>query len=87
MDRCTRNVKFAVSVPDTLFRQVENLRRSRRRTRSALVSEALQAWLARTEREERDLRDERGYRLYPETAEEIRAAERGAADLLAEVPR
>jgi metal-responsive CopG/Arc/MetJ family transcriptional regulator len=86
MRRVGRSFKFAVSVPEALYREVEKARRSRRRTRSSLVAEALEEWLATRLREERDQADERGYRLYPEAEEEILAAERSAADLLAEVP-
>ncbi|HKB16683.1 MAG TPA: hypothetical protein VKF62_11500 [Planctomycetota bacterium] len=81
-----RSVKIAVSIPDSLFREVERVRRKTRRPRSAVVAEAIECWLARSKHADRVRRDEEGYRRYPETEEEIRAAELAASDILAEIP-
>ena len=79
-------MKLAVSLPADLFRELEKVRRKRRKKRSALVAEALATWLAGSEREERLRSYEEGYRLYPETREEIEAADRAAEAVLREIP-
>ena len=44
--------KVAVSLPDELFRALESARRRARKTRSAVVQEALRDWLRRQARAE-----------------------------------
>ncbi len=79
-------MKMAVSIPDSLFRELEKVRRRTRRPRSAVVAEAIESWLSRFKQGERVRRCEEGYRRYPETEQEIRAAELASSDLLAKIP-
>ena len=77
---------MAVSIPDSLFRELERVRRRIRRPRGAVVAEAIESWLSRSKHEERVRRYEEGYRRYPETEGEIRAAELASSELLARIP-
>ncbi len=79
-------MKIAVTIPGALFREVERVRRRTRRPRSAVVAEAIESWIARWEHADRVRRDEEGYRRFPETQEEIRAADLAASDILAQIP-
>ena len=79
-------MKVAVSLPGSMFREAEKLRKKRGQSRSALFAEALGGLLERAERGEKVRRYVEGYRRYPETEEEIRAAGDSAALLLAEIP-
>ena len=75
--------KVAISVPTDLFDAVERARRSARKTRSAVVQEALRQWL-RHQAELSLVRDyEAGYRRHPERADEIDEATATAAGLFA----
>jgi metal-responsive CopG/Arc/MetJ family transcriptional regulator len=66
--------KVAVSLPDELYRALENARRRARKTRSAVVQEALRDWLGQRARAELVRDYEEGYRRRPETAREAEAA-------------
>ncbi|MGH7150579.1 MAG: ribbon-helix-helix protein, CopG family [Planctomycetota bacterium] len=79
-------MKLAVSLPVDLFRELERIRRRRKSSRSALVVQALASWMGHASKEERARRHEEGYRRYPETREEIEAADRAADAVLAEIP-
>ena len=81
-----QSAKVAVTLPDSLYRAVEKLRRQTRTTRSAVVQRALVLLLRETEKQERVRAYVEAYRRSPETEEEVRAAEASAARLLAEVP-
>jgi metal-responsive CopG/Arc/MetJ family transcriptional regulator len=74
--------KVAVSIPDDLYRAVERARKRHRKTRSAVMQDALRYWL-RHESEIALVREyEEGYRRKPETRREIKAAEAAALRLL-----
>ena len=74
--------KVAVSIPDALYGAVEGARRRSGKSRSAVVQEALRAWL-RGEVEAQLVRDyEAGYRTHPEDASEIESALATAVGLL-----
>jgi len=74
--------KVAVSIPDALYDAVEGARRHSGMSRSAVVQEALRAWLRR-EVDAQLVRDyEAGYRTHPEEASEIEAALATAVGLL-----
>ncbi len=79
-------MKLAVSLPGDLFRELEKVRRRTKTNRSALIAQAVASWLGRSSKEERLRRYEEGYRRYPETREEIEAADRAAEEVLAEIP-
>jgi len=74
--------KIAVSVPEDLYRSIEQNRKITGKTRSAVVQEALHAWLQRERERILIRRYEAGYRIKPETRREIKAAESAAVRLL-----
>lgn len=75
--------KVAVSVPTDLFEAVERARRNAKKTRSAVVQDALRQWLRR-EAELGLVRDyEAGYLRHPEGRDEIDEATATAVGLLA----
>lgn len=64
------SAKIAVSVPAPLLERLEAVRRRSGRSRSALVAEALQAWLDQAEPDDDDRRYVEGYLKHPERTEE-----------------
>jgi metal-responsive CopG/Arc/MetJ family transcriptional regulator len=74
--------KVAVSLPDPLYRAVERARRSARKTRSAVVQEALRDWLRRGAQAELVRDYEAGYRARPEGRSDTEAALATAIALL-----
>ena len=75
--------KVAVSVPTDLFEAVERARRDARKSRSAVVQDALRQWLRR-QAEIGLVRDyEAGYQRHPESHDEIDEATAMAVGLLA----
>ena len=77
-------VKVALSFPVGLFRKVENLRREERRSRSAIVSEALSSWIERKRIMGEVKKYEKSYLEHPETEEEIKAFESAGAMILSQ---
>ena len=74
--------KVAVSIPDDLYRAVEQARKRHGKSRSAIIQDALRHWL-RDEAEVALVREyEAGYRRRPETRREIKAADAAAVRLL-----
>ena len=74
--------KVAVSIPDDLYRAIERARKRHRKTRSAVMQDALRYWL-RHENEIALVREyEEGYRRKPESRREIKAAEAAAVRVL-----
>jgi metal-responsive CopG/Arc/MetJ family transcriptional regulator len=67
------SAKIAVSLPAATLRRLEVVRRRLGRSRSALVTEAIQAWLDRTEPSDEDRRYAEGYLKHPERSEETSA--------------
>ena len=75
--------KVAVSIPEELYRAVERARKRHRKSRSAVMQDALRHWL-RHEAEIALVREyENGYRRRPESRREVAAAETAAKHLLA----
>ncbi|MEN8160466.1 MAG: ribbon-helix-helix protein, CopG family [Myxococcota bacterium] len=66
--------KVAVSLPDSLFRAVERARRSARKSRSAVVQEALRDWLRRGIQADLVREYEAGYAARPERAADVEEA-------------
>lgn len=75
--------KVAVSVPDNLYRAVERARKRQGKTRSAVVQDALRAWLDHEAHAALVREYEAGYRRKPEGRREIKAAASAAVRLLA----
>jgi Arc/MetJ-type ribon-helix-helix transcriptional regulator len=74
--------KFAVSLPQDLYRALEQARRRGGKSRSAVVQEAVRDWLGREARADLVREYVAGYRRKPETEEEAEAALATAAPLL-----
>jgi metal-responsive CopG/Arc/MetJ family transcriptional regulator len=66
--------KLAISLPQPLYRELEKARRASRKTRSAIVQEALQDWLGRSTRENLVRGYEAGYGAKPEIRAEVELA-------------
>ncbi len=78
-------VKIAVSLPKEEFRAVEKFRRQLKKSRSAVIADAIRHWL-KAQREAEDVRRYiEGYRKYPETEEEMAGVDQIARQLLAEI--
>jgi hypothetical protein len=74
-------MKIAVSLPERTMRGVEIARKRFGRTRSSIVAEALDAWLAAHSTDERDRRYLEGYERWPEPEDgAIAAAVMGSWD-------
>jgi metal-responsive CopG/Arc/MetJ family transcriptional regulator len=74
--------KVAVSIPTATLRSVERVRRRLKRSRSAIVAEALDAWLRARELSEADRRYVDGYLRQPETPDEVAVTEALAMDAM-----
>ena len=75
--------RIAVSIPDPLYRALEKARRDSRRSRSAIVQEALREWLRRGLQQQLVRDYEAGYRAQGETSTEVEAALATAMGLVA----
>lgn len=74
--------KIAISIPDPLYKALERARRDSRKSRSAIVQEALREWLRRG-LEQQLVRDyEAAYRTQRETPAEVEAALATAMSLM-----
>ncbi len=74
--------KVAVSIPDDLFRAVEQARKKSGKGRSAVMQDALRHWLRQQEQAVLIREYEAGYRRKPEGKREVKAAEAAAVRLL-----
>lgn len=74
--------KVAVSIPGTLYRAVERVRKASGKSRSAVVQDALRHWLDAQVQAALVREYEAGYRRRPEGRREIKAAEAAAVRLL-----
>ena len=75
--------KVAVSLPDNLYRAVEQARKKSGKSRSAVMQDALHHWLRQQEQAVLIREYEAGYQKKPESKQEVNAAEASAARLLA----
>ena len=75
--------KVAVSLPDNLYRAVEQARKKSGKSRSAVMQDALHHWLWQQEQAVLIREYETGYQKKPESKREVMAAEASAARLLA----
>jgi len=81
-----KTVKIAVSLPEDLLEEAERERKAIGESRSAFVQKAIRMVLEHKDREKALNRYIEGYRLVPESAEEIEAARRTAEIVFAEEP-
>lgn len=73
--------KVAVSLPDNLYRAVEQARKKSGKSRSAVMQDALHHWLRQQEQAVLIREYEAGYQKKPESKQEIKAAETSAVHL------
>ena len=73
--------KVAVSLPDNLYRAVEQARKKSGKSRSAVMQDALHHWLRQQEQAVFIREYEAGYQKKPESKQEIKAAEASAVRL------
>jgi hypothetical protein len=66
-------VKIAITVPAATLAEVERVRRRMGKTRSAVVSLALEEWLRSVDLSDADRRYIEGYRRRPEAIDEVAA--------------
>lgn len=78
-------VKVAMTLPDDLYRIVEQVRKKTRKSRSAVLQDALRYWLSQQEQSVLIREYEAGYRKKPETSGEVKAAKAAAVRTLAAV--
>ena len=74
--------KVAVSLPDDLYRAVEQARKKSGKSRSAVMQDALHHWLRQQEQAVLIREYETGYQKKPESKQEVKAAEASAVRLL-----
>ena len=77
-------IKVTVSIPAELLTAAEASLRAQGRSRSAIVQEALRAWLGEYEQSVLVREYAEGYRRMPEDATEVKASAAAAARLLAD---
>ena len=73
--------KVAVSLPDNLYRAVEQARKKSGKSRSAVMQDALHHWLRQQEQAVLIREYEAGYQKKPESKQEVKAAEASAIRL------
>jgi metal-responsive CopG/Arc/MetJ family transcriptional regulator len=72
-----------MSIPDDLYKAVEQARKKSGKSRSAILQDALRHWLRQQEQAMLIREYEAGYRRKPESKREVKAAEAAAVRLLA----
>jgi metal-responsive CopG/Arc/MetJ family transcriptional regulator len=77
-------VKVAMTIPNDLYKVVEQVRKKTRKSRSAIVQDALRSWLNQQEQSVLIHEYEAGYRKAPESDQEIKAAEASAVRAFAD---
>lgn len=78
----SKSIKFAVSIPDDEFRDLEALRKKQGLTRSAVVSKALRLWKETRKMEKLVRSYVEGYKKIPEVLTEIKALEKVSCESL-----
>ena len=71
-------VKFAVSMPEEAFEEMEDVRQKEGLSRSKLVFEAIKLWKESKKTEELIRAYEKGYKNVPESLQEIEAWEKAS---------
>ncbi len=78
--------KVAISLPRSLLDEMEKVRKKTGESRSSFIQRAIRAVLEGRERLARVEKYVSGYKQFPETEDEVKAAEAAATYLLAEEP-
>lgn len=79
-----KTIKFAVSIPDEDYRDIERIRKREKVSRSGVVVEAIRFLKKFREREELVRQYEEGYRKKPEKLSEIKGWERVSLEAFSE---
>lgn len=74
--------KVAVSIPQVTLRSIERARKALGASRSAIVTQALEEWLARRAIGGKDAKYRAGYLRKPESPDEVAGAEIIAIDAM-----
>lgn len=74
----SRSVKFAISIPDKEFKELEAFRRKKGVSRSKLILEAIKFWKEAKEKEKLVRIYEEGYKRVPENLTNIEAWEKAS---------
>jgi len=77
-----RAAKVTVSIPASLYKATERIRKASGRSRSAMVQDALRHWLESRARGTLVHEYETGYRRKPEGRREVKGAQAAAVRLL-----
>ncbi len=79
-----QSVKFAVSIPEKEFKDLEAFRKKRGVTRSKLVLEAFELWKEVKRKERLTKVYEDGYKRVPESLEDVEAWERASVSVFSQ---
>jgi len=79
-----RSVKFAISIPDKEFKELEAFRRKKGVSRSKLILEAIKFWKEAKEKEKLVRIYEEGYKRVPENLTNIEAWEKASLSALSQ---
>ena len=74
---------MTIPIPRDLYQEVERVRRRTRKTRGAVIQDALRHWLAQQDEAKLVREYKAGYRRMPESRREVAAASAAALHLLA----
>jgi len=80
----SKSVKFAVSVPDSVFKKLEALRKKEGLSRSEFIRRAIKNWKEKIEKEKLVKRYVEGYKRIPEDLTNIEAFEKTSFSSLVE---
>ena len=78
-----RAVKFAVSMPEDVFSEMEEVRQKEGLSRSKLILEAIKLWNESKKTEELVRAYEEGYKRVPESTREIEGWEKASIEVFA----
>ena len=79
-----KSVKFAVSIPDDEFKDLEALRRINHLTRSKFIREAIQVWKKEKELQKLIRLYEEGYKRMPEDPSHIEPWEKASLSVFSQ---
>jgi len=78
------SIKFAISIPDKEFKELEAFRKEKGVTRSKLILEAITLWKETKERERLVRIYEEGYKRVPENLRDSEAWEKASLGVLSQ---
>jgi metal-responsive CopG/Arc/MetJ family transcriptional regulator len=78
------SVKFAVSIPDKEYKELENFRKKRGMSRSKFIREVIHLWRETKDRERMIEMYEEGYKKLPENPVNIEAWEKASHNVFSQ---